>query len=163
MSRKRFESMNCGVAQALEQVGDWWSLLIVRDAFFGLRRFAQFEASLGIAKNILSQRLQKLVEHGVLRKERRDEPGNRFDYELTRKGRDLWLVLTAMRLWSDRWVFGEDQVPLIVRERDTGRRVAGLLAVDERGDPIDPSQLEWIPGPGMDTSRTETFEREMED
>ena len=163
MSRKRFESMNCGVAQALEQVGDWWSLLIVRDAFFGLRRFAQFEASLGIAKNILSQRLQKLVEHGVLRKERRDEPGNRFDYELTRKGRDLWLVLTAMRLWSDRWVFGADRVPLVVRERDTGRRVAGLLAVDEHGDPIDPSKLEWSYGPGMDERRTGSFEHEKED
>ena len=70
MSRKRFESMPCGVAQALEQVGDWWTLLIVRDAFFGLRRFSEFQESLGIAKNILSDRLQKLVEHGVLEPDR---------------------------------------------------------------------------------------------
>ena len=149
MSRTRFDSMNCGVAQALEQVGDWWSLLVVRDAFFGVSRFAQFEASLGISKNILSDRLHKLVEHGVLEKERLNEPGNRFEYRLTHKGRDLWLVLTAMRLWSDRWVFGDDRVPLIMRERDTGRRVAGLLAVDENGEPIDPSKLEWIYGPDI--------------
>ena len=79
MSRKRFEAMNCGIAQALEQVGDWWTLLIVRDAFFGLTRFSQFEESLGIAKNILTDRLHKLVEHEVFEKERLNEPGNRFD------------------------------------------------------------------------------------
>ena len=149
MSRKRFESMSCGVAQALEQVGDWWTLLIVRDAFFGLRRFSEFQESLGIAKNILSDRLQKLLDHGVLEKERLPEPGQRYAYTLTKKGRDLWLVLTAMRLWSDKWVFGEQRVPLVARERETGREVAGLLAVDRHGEPIDPSQLEWVPGPGM--------------
>ena len=154
MSRKRFESMNCGVAQALEQVGDWWTLLIVRDAFLGRRRFAQFEESLGISKNILSDRLQRLVEHGILERERLNEPGHRFAYELTQKGRDLWLVLTAMRLWSDRWVFGDGREPLIVRERETGRRVAGLLAVDERGEPLDPGRLEWVPGPGLPEERT---------
>ena len=83
MSRKRFEAMNCGVAQALEQVGDWWTLLIVRDAFFGLRRFSEFQESLGIAKNILSDRLHKLVEHGVLEKKRLPESGQRYAYTLT--------------------------------------------------------------------------------
>jgi len=149
VSRTRFDSMNCGVAQALERVGDWWSLLILRDAFFGSSRFAQFESSLGISKNILTDRLGKLVEHGILERERLNEPGQRYEYKLTHKGRDLWLVLTAMRLWSDRWVFGEEHVPLVVRERDTGRRVARLLAVDEHGEPIDPSKLEWTRGPGM--------------
>lgn len=154
MSRKRFDDMNCGIAQALERFGDWWSLLIVRDAFFGIRRFAQFESSLGISKNILTDRLQKLVEHGILERERLSEPGNRFEYKLTDKGRDLWLVLTAMRLWSDRWVFEEDEVPLYVRERGTGRRVAGLVAVAEDGKPIDPSQLEWVAGPGLTRDAT---------
>ena len=159
MSRRRFESMNCGIAQTLERVGDWWTLLIVRDAFFGLTRFAQFEASLGISKNILTDRLSKLVEHGILERERLNEPGNRFAYRLTEQGRDLWLLLTAMRLWSDRWVFGEDEVPLVVRERDTGRRVARLLAVDENGEPIDPSKLEWALGPGASAEQRESFER----
>lgn len=144
--------MNCGVAQALEQVGDWWSLLVVRDAFFGATRFAQFEKSLGISKNILADRLHKLVEHGIFEKERLNEPGNRFDYRLTQKGRDLWLVLTAMRLWSDKWVFGREREPLVVRERDSGRRVAALLAVDEDGRPIDPGSLEFAPGPGASAS-----------
>lgn len=139
--------MDCGVAQALEQIGDWWTLLIVRDAFFEKKRFSEFEASLGIAKNILTDRLQKLVDEGVLEKERLPEPGQRYAYTLTRKGRDLWLVLTAMRLWSDKWVFGEENVPLVARERGTGREVAALLAVDARGKPIDPSKLEWVAGP----------------
>ena len=149
MSRKRFDSMTCGVAQALEQVGDWWTLLIVRDAFFGLSRFSEFEESLGIAKNILSDRLQKLALHGVLEKERLAEPGHRYAYTLTKKGRDLWLVLTAMRLWSDRWVFGRGEVPLVARERGTGREVAALLAVDRDGEPIEPGRLEWAAGPGL--------------
>ena len=67
MGRKRFRDMNCGIAQALEALGDWWTLLIVRDAFFGARRFGDFEKSLGIAKNILSDRLQRLVEHEIFR------------------------------------------------------------------------------------------------
>jgi DNA-binding HxlR family transcriptional regulator len=148
MSRTRFDAMNCSVAQALEQIGDWWTLLIIRDAFLGLSRFSQFEQNLGIAKNILADRLQKLVEHEILETERVDQAGNRFEYKLTAKGRDLWLVLTALRLWSDRWVFGAGKEPLLMREHDTGRTVAALLATDADGKPLDASKLRWSPGPG---------------
>src|SRR4029450_13979353 len=89
MGRKRFDGMNCGIAQALEQFGDWWTLLIVRDAFFGARRFGDFETSLGIAKNILSDRLQRLVEHGIFSKTDVGESGARFEYRLTEKGEAL--------------------------------------------------------------------------
>ncbi|MCP5059809.1 MAG: helix-turn-helix transcriptional regulator [bacterium] len=148
MSRKRFDHINCGVAQTLDQLGDWWTLLIVRDAFLGATRFHHFESNLGIAKNILANRLSRLVENGVFTKERLDEPGQRFEYELTQKGRDLWLVLTAMRLWGDKWVFGEANVPAKFRERGTGREVAGLIAVDAKGVPLDASKLTAVPGPG---------------
>ncbi len=148
MSRTRFDQMNCGVAQALEQLGDWWTLLIVRDALLGATRFQQFEAKLGIAKNVLSDRLARLVEHGVLEKERLDEPGRRYAYTLTRKGRDLWLPITALRLWGDRWVFGEGNAPAVFRERRTGRQVAGLVAVDAAGNALDATDLEIAPGPG---------------
>ena len=122
MGRKRFDEMNCGVAQALEAIGDWWSLLIVRDAFFGARRFGEFERSLGIAKNILSDRLRRLVEHGIFDRIDVGDAGERFEYRLTKKGEALLTVLTAMREWSDEWVFGRGKEPLIVRERKTGRR-----------------------------------------
>ena len=154
MQRKRFDDMNCGVAQALDQVGDWWTLLIVRDAFFDKTRFSEFQESLGIAKNILSDRLRNLVENGILEKERLPEPGERYAYTLTKKGRDLWLVLTAMRLWSDKWVFGKGDVPLVARESDSRREVAALLAVDRRGEPIEPSKLEWATGPALRRARS---------
>jgi DNA-binding HxlR family transcriptional regulator len=148
MSRTRFNDINCGVAQALDQLGDSWTLLIIRDALMGATRFQQFESNLGIAKNVLSDRLSKLVENGVLSKERLDEPGQRFEYKLTPKGRDLWIVLTAMRLWGDKWIFGEAKVPAVFRERGRGREVAGLIAVDADGVPVQASELEWAPGPG---------------
>ncbi|MEM7435715.1 MAG: helix-turn-helix domain-containing protein [Myxococcota bacterium] len=148
MSRKRFDQMQCGVAQTLEQVGDWWSLLIIRDAFLGLTRFAQFEGSLGISKNVLTDRLQKLLDHGILDRTRLNEPGVRYEYSLTDKGRDLWVLLTAMRLWSDKWVFGEGNEPLIARDASTGRQVKRLLAVDENNQPIRPRNLEWVLGRG---------------
>lgn len=151
MSRKRFDEMDCGVAQALEQIGDWWTLLIVRDAFFGAKRFAEFEQNLGIAKNILSDRLQKLVEHDVFEKHRLDETGRRNEYRLTAKGRDLWVVLTALRLWSDKWVFGKGNEPIVAREGESGRTVARLVATDERGRRIDPRKLELFAGPGRDS------------
>ena len=97
---------------------------------------------------MLTDRLAKLVEHGVLSKERLDEPGQRYAYTLTRKGRDLWIPITALRLWGDRWVFGEDRVPAVFRERRTGRQVAGLVAVDADGNALDASDLEIAPGPG---------------
>ena len=148
MSRKRFSDMNCGVAQALEQVGDWWTLLIIRDAFLGTTRFADFEQQLGIAKNILSDRLQRLIGHGILVKQPDDESGRRHAYRPTEKGRDLWPVLTAPRLWSDKWVFGPGHEPILVRDRETGAVVSGLRAVDADGNPLDPRQLGVAAGPG---------------
>jgi DNA-binding HxlR family transcriptional regulator len=145
MARKRFENMECGVAQALEQVGDWWTLLIIRDAHLGACRFGEFEESLGIAKNILSDRLQKLVRYEILEKRALDDSARHFEYRLTRKGRDLWVVLTALRLWSDKWVFGKGNEPHVARERETGRTVRRLLAVDGRGQPIDARKLLLVP------------------
>ena len=133
----------CGVAQALARMGDGWTLLIIRDAFFGLERFGQFQKSLGISKNILTTRLKQLVDDGVLERERLTEPGQRYRYRLTDKGRDLWVVLTAMRLWSDKWVFGEDQAPLVAIDASTGGRLSKLIAVDEQGRPINPKSLTW--------------------
>ena len=103
MERKSFSDMHCSVAQCLEVVGEWWSLLIVRDAFLGISRFDDFQSRLGISRNILNQRLARLVETGVLTKVPYSERPPRFEYQLTDKGRDLWPVLTTMRQWGDKW------------------------------------------------------------
>ena len=148
MSRRRFADMNCGIAQSLEAFGDWWSLLIVRDAFFGVRRFADFQKNLGISTNILTNRLAHLVEHEILSRVEAGTHGERYEYRLTDKGRALLPVLTAMRDWSDRWVFGPGKEPLIVRDRRTGERLPPLRLLDVEGREVGPRDLVSEAGPG---------------
>jgi DNA-binding HxlR family transcriptional regulator len=148
MGRKRFAGMNCSIAQALEVLGDWWTLLVVRDAFFGVRRFGDFERSLGIAKNILAARLAHLVEHGILEKVDIGEAGERFEYRLTDKGEALLPVLTSLREWSDEHVFGRGNEPVIVKDRRTQRKIAKLRVTDADGRPLTRRDLRTVPGPG---------------
>lgn len=148
MGRKRFSEMNCGIAQALEVLGDWWTLLIVRDAFFGVRRFGDFERSLGIAKNVLSSRLQRLVDNGVLTLVDVGSEGTHFEYHLSEKGEALLPVLTALREWSDEWVFGRGNEPVIVKDRRTGRRIPKLCVTDAEGRALSRRDLRTVPGPG---------------
>lgn len=93
--------MACSVAQCLEVVGEWWSMLLIRDAFLGVRRFDEFQERLGISRNVLTQRLNKLVDTGVFEKQPYQDNPVRYEYVLTDKGRDLWPVLTSMRQWGD--------------------------------------------------------------
>ncbi|MGE0861609.1 MAG: winged helix-turn-helix transcriptional regulator [Gammaproteobacteria bacterium] len=148
MGRKRFSDMNCGVAQALEALGDWWTLLIVRDAFFGARRFSEFEHGLGIAKNILAARLRRLVEHGVFERVAAGAAGERNEYRLTAKGQALMPVLVALREWSDEWVYGRGHEPIIFRERATGRRVPRLRVTNRDGVELTSKDILATPGPG---------------
>ncbi len=158
MGRTRFDEMNCGVAQALEALGDWWTLLIVRDAFFGARRFGEFERSLGIAKNILSVRLQHLVEHDIFQRVDVGSSGERFEYQLTEKGEALLPVLTALREWSDEWVFGRGNEPLILRERKTGRRIPRMRVTNRDGVVLTSGDLRAVPGPGASADTRQRFE-----
>jgi len=148
MGRRRFGEMNCGIAQALEVLGDWWTLLVVRDAFFGVRRFGDFQRSLGIAKNILAARLAHLVEHGILEKVDVGESGERFEYRLTAKGEALLPVLTTLREWSDEYVFGKGNEPVIVKDRRTERRLPKLRVTDADGRALSRRDLRTVPGPG---------------
>jgi DNA-binding HxlR family transcriptional regulator len=148
MGRKRFRDMNCGIARALEELGDWWTLLVVRDAFFGVRRFSDFEQSLGISKNILADRLRRLVAHRILLRVDVGEAGERFEYRLTEKGEALLPLLTALRDWSDEWVFGRGHEPVIVKDRRTRRRIPRLRVTDAEGRPLTRRDLRTEPGPG---------------
>ena len=130
MARTRFQDPECGIAQSLGLLGDAWTLLIVRNAFFGTRRFADFQRQLGIARNILSARLRHLVDEGIF--ERVDEGvyGERFEYRLTAKGDALLPIMTSLREWADDWVFGEGNEPIVMCDRETGRRVPKLRVRD---------------------------------
>ena len=107
-----YSNEHCSVAAALSVVGDPWTLLILRDAFFGVRRFDDWQARLGVARNVLAARLKSLVEHGVMETRLYSEHPPRKDYVLTQKGRDLAPVLAALRVWGDRHVYGEGRQPL---------------------------------------------------
>ncbi len=125
MTRKRFDDMGCSVACALNEVGDWWSLLVIKQAMLGTRRFVDFQNGLGIAKNILCDRLSRLVENGVMTRVNVGEHGTRYEYRLTDKGRDLFTVVVALRQWSERWNGKKDSMQLVARE--SGVPVAPLL------------------------------------
>ncbi|MGO4334213.1 winged helix-turn-helix transcriptional regulator [Labrys sp. KB_33_2] len=109
----------CGVARPLDAIGDWWSLLIVRDAFDGLRRFGEFQKSLGLAKNILSARLRNLVAHGIMDLAPAGDGGPHHEYVLTEKGRGLFLVLVALRQWGEDFFFEPDEAHVLLVDKKT--------------------------------------------
>ena len=152
MKRRSFEDMNCSVAQALEIVGEWWTLLILRDAFVGVRRFDEFQERLGISRNVLTTRLDALVEHGVLQRVQYSERPPRDEYRLTPKGRALWTVLHALREWGDEWVVGEDNASVVMLHDD--HRSTTELHCSQCGDKVGIRDVRLVPGPGADETTT---------
>ena len=147
MERKSFSEMHCSVAQCLEVVGEWWSLLIVRDAFLGVTRFDDFQERLGISRNVLNQRLARLVEADVLVKVPYSEHPPRHDYRLTDKGRDLWPVLTTMRQWGDKYA-APDGPPLELFHESCGSMSEPRMICSSCGEGIGPRDVRAMPGPG---------------
>ena len=157
MTRTRFDDQNCAIARSLDVLGDGWTFLILRDAFFGVRRFADFERHLGIAKNVLSARLRNLVEHGILAREDIGERGERFEYRLTPKGDALLPVLTTLREWGDEWIFGAGHEPLIMTDRATGEPLALTRVRDAEGKLMSRRDIRARPGPGADEQTKALF------
>lgn len=147
MEKKSFADMHCSVAQCLEVVGEWWTMLIVRDAFLGIRRFDQFQERLGISRNILNQRLNGLVGQGVFEKTLYSERPPRYEYRLTEKGRDLWPILTAMRQWGDRHA-APDGPPLQTVHKGCGKVAHAELTCSQCGERVGPRDVRVAAGPG---------------
>ena len=147
--RKRFDDMNCSVARALDLLGEWWTILIIREAFAGTRRFEDFQQRLGIARNILTSRLRKLTDQGVLERVAAQEGGRRKVYCLTRKGQDLLPVLVALMQWGDRWITGPGREPLRLVERASGLGIAHLTVQNLHGRTLGLGDLKALPGPGF--------------
>jgi DNA-binding HxlR family transcriptional regulator len=143
--------MNCSIAQSLEIIGEWWTLLILRDSFLGVRRFEDFVERLGISRNILTTRLDTLVSHGVLERRTYDVGRERHDYVLTDKGLALWPVLTTLREWGDEWVVGQDNVPITLEHKARGHRAVLRHVCDECGEPLDARAVRAVPGPGTES------------
>ena len=137
MKRSSFADMPCSIARTLDIVGDPWTLLIVREAFFGARRFSEFRRRLGIPRATLSARLDLLLDHGVLA---RSDEESRPEYRLTPKGRALGPVMVALMEWGDQWS-GDDEPPVTLLDTETGEPVEPLYVDTRSGRPIRELQL----------------------
>ena len=158
MQRKDFGSMQCPIARSLERVGEWWSILILRDAFQGLTQFDQFQKSLGIAPNMLTRRLNALVESGLLERRRYQEHPPRDEYVLTERGRDFRPVLWAMAAWGNRH-FAPDGAQVIVVDAETGEQADPVLIDRNSGKVMTPEKFRSAPGPAADEHTRRRFQR----
>ena len=135
MQRKSFGSMECPVARSLERVGEWWSILILRDAMIGMTRFDQFQKNLAIAPNMLTRRLNALVEAGLLEKRLYCEKPPRYEYILTPRGRDFRPILLSLQAWGNRH-FAPEGASVMLVDRATGLPVDAILVDRNTGLPI---------------------------
>ena len=133
--------MNCSIARTLEVVGEWWTMLVIREAFNGVRRFDDFQAHLGIARNVLATRLQGLVDHGILERRLYQERPERFEYRLTPKGRDLYPVLISLMRWGDRWECPPGGPPLHLTHEKCGHDPDPALVCTHCGEALNPREV----------------------
>ncbi len=139
----------CSVASTLEVIGERWTMHVLREAFLGVRRFGGFQRNIGVARNILSDRLNTLVSEGILRRELYNEHPPRYEYRLTRKGIDLYGVLIELMKWGNRWSPNPEGPALLLRHRDCGQVIEPSLVCPECGDGVNAWTLEALPGPAM--------------
>jgi DNA-binding HxlR family transcriptional regulator len=149
MRATELAEMNCSIARPASVLGDAWTLMILRQAFNGIKRFEDFQQSLGISRSLLSERLGRLVDAGILRREPyKDEVRTRDRYRLTEMGLDLYPVLMALREWGDRYM-ADDGPPVQVRHRDCGGEPNLELRCSKCGEEVGARDAEALPGPGV--------------
>ncbi len=151
MQRKSYGNMQCPIARSLERVGEWWSILILRDAFQGLTRFEQFQKSLDIAPNMLARRLGALVKAGVLERRRYCERPPRYEYVLTERGRDFRPVLWALLAWGNAH-FAPEGKSVVLIDSATGAEAEPLMVDRHTGRPLAAPAFRTAPGPAADES-----------
>ena len=147
-----YGGQTCSVARTLEVVGERWTLLILRDAFLGVRRFDDFQRSLGVARNVLNTRLQRLVEAGLLERRRYQERPARHEYRLTPMGRDLWPALVALMQWCDRHSGAQTGPPPAIEHRRCGGAVDHRRICQGCGAQLGLHDVRAVPGPGADAA-----------
>ncbi|AOK29857.1 HxlR family transcriptional regulator [Burkholderia singularis] len=140
-------SMPCSIARTLAVLGDRWTMLILRNAFFGVRRFDAFQAQLGLTRHVLADRLARLVDEGIFTKRAYQERPPRFEYRLSQKGLELYPVLLALNAWGDRWKDDGNGPPILLRHRTCGHLIRPVTVCAQCGDPLDPHDVEPVPGP----------------
>jgi DNA-binding HxlR family transcriptional regulator len=147
MHRTNFGEMACSIARTLDVIGEPWSLLILRDVWVGMHRFDQLHADLGISRKVLTERLNHLVDRGVLERRPYDRRP-RHEYHLTPKGAELVDVLMVLRGWGDRWLAGEAGPPVLYRHHACGELSSASLGCGHCGQPMHGADVDLLPGPG---------------
>lgn len=141
MKRTRLEESTCPVARSLDIIGDWWSLLIVRDALRGIKRFGEFQKSLGIAKNMLTTRLKLLVDEGILRLQPASDGSAWQEYVLTDKGRALQTVLVALSQWGNEFLFAENECDTVLVDSEQRKPLRKLMLIADDGRELTPEEI----------------------
>lgn len=142
----------CSVFQALDIVGERWSMLVLREAFLGVRRFDEMQRNIGCARNILSDRLQKLVGAGILERRQYQERPARFEYRLTPKGLDLYPAIVALMTWGDRYTTGGRGPAIVLEHKACGHLTTPVLTCEHCGEPVDARGVRAHAGPGAAAS-----------
>ncbi|SRR6266545_4419098 len=160
MLGRTYDDQICSIARALEVLGERWTLLIVRDGLLGLRRFDDFRRSLGMAGNVLTDRLNRLVESGLLERVRYQDHPPRYEYHLTATGRDLTVPLIALMHWGDRHLTTTAGPPRLTRHRDCGGDLQATLTCTGCGEQVAPQHMDVLPGPALRRSTSREASRE---
>lgn len=158
MTRTSLQSFNCSLARSLEILGDKWTMLIVRDAFYGVSRFSSFQQRLGIARNVLTDRLNILVEAGVLERAIAKPDGERLAYRLTTQGRELFPIVVALTQWGDKWILGPGQEPVRILDAAVGAPVQPVGVVSRDGRYLEADAVTFAAGPGANAETRAGFE-----
>jgi DNA-binding HxlR family transcriptional regulator len=150
--RHDYPGQACSIAKSLEVIGERWSLLIVRDVMNGNRRFGEMQRSLGVARNVLSARLQRLVDEGILERRAYRESPPRHEYFLTEKGLDLWPALIALVGWGDRHSTGPEGPPMVIVHKECGGEVSDRGICQSCGKVLNARDATQLPGPGLESA-----------
>jgi len=156
MQRTSFESMACPIARSLELVGEWWSMLILRDAFHGLSKFDEFEQSLGISPTMLTRRLKYLVQHNILERKLYNAHPARYQYELTQRGKDFFPVLAALFHWGNQQLSSEEHAVTMV-DSHSGQPVTPLMIDQHSQQPLTYRTVSLVAGPAASERYAATY------
>ena len=155
---EKFDPFRRSVGHVLDIIGEGWSILIIREAFLGTRRFEEFQGRLGIARNILTARLKKLCANQILDRVPVKEGAKRHEYILTSKGKDMMPLLVALTQWGDRWVFGENNEPVIFLDREREQPILPVQVFAASGEALRPRDIMISAGPGATPQARERIE-----
>ena len=147
MLRNDYEGQVCSIARTLELIGERWSILVIREVFSGRRRFSEMQRTLGVARNVLANRLQRLVDEGILERRPYSDHPSRYEYFLTERGLDLWPVMVSLMHWGDKHVFGEGEPPVaLVHKGECGGQVNDRRICERCGKELNVREARAVAG-----------------